>query len=44
MTEDQVAKADLLIDEWIKARDDDLLNNRTDHWSMELKQKFRSAA
>ena len=44
MTEDQVAKADLLIDEWIKARDDDLLNNRTDDWSMELKQKFVCAA
>ena len=44
MTEEQVAKADLLIDEWIAARDDDLLNNRTDDWSMELKQKFRCAA
>jgi len=44
MTEEQVAKADLLIDEWVAARDDDLLNNRTDYWSMDLKQKFRSAA
>ena len=44
MTEEQVAKADLLIDEWVAARDDDLMNNRTDDWSMELKQKFKVAA
>lgn len=44
MTEEQVVKADQLIDEWVAARDDDVINNRTDDWSMELKQKFRSAA
>jgi len=44
MTEEQVANADLLIDEWVAARDDDLVNNRTDDWSMELKQKFKVAA
>lgn len=44
MTEEQVAKADLLIDEWIAARDDDLLNYPTDDWLMGLKQKFGCAA
>ena len=44
MTEEQVAKAELLIDEWVAARDDDLMNNRTDDWSMELKRNYKKAA